>query len=33
MIMAFSAPVGRLPGRSTAVTKAPEWASNTSKGR
>jgi len=26
-------PVGRLPGRSTAVTKAPLLASNTSKGR
>ena len=33
MIMAFSAPVGRKPGRRTAVTKAPKWASNTSKGR
>jgi Tfp pilus assembly protein PilN len=31
MIMAFSAPVGRLPGRRTALTRAPEWASNTNK--
>jgi hypothetical protein len=31
--MAFSAPVGRLPGRRTADTREPEFVSNTSKGR